>query len=54
MEEVRVVVYDGEDQKVITVKIELLPPALQEKYAPFAGKTVTWKDDKIVEMEKQQ
>jgi hypothetical protein len=49
--EVRLVVYDNGERKTFPVQIELLPPNLREKYAPFAGKTVTWKNDTIVEME---
>ncbi len=48
---VKLVIYDTGQQKQVPVKTELLPPKLREKYEPFAGKTVTWKDDKIVETE---
>ena len=54
MNTVNIILYDDGKQQSIPVEIEELPRALQEKYAPFAGKTVTWKGDKIIEAEIKQ
>ena len=54
MNTVNIIVYSDGRQQAIPVEIEKLPPALQEKYKPFAGKTVTWVGDKIIEKEIKQ
>jgi hypothetical protein len=44
-----IVLYVNGDIQLMPVKLEHLPQALQDVYAPFEGKRVTWDHGDIVE-----